>query len=152
MGWFKHGPAFKSYPIVKKTRKQGKSDTHPWRIIVRENKNALPTQKLVLYYRKHQIYSFPHFGRFRQTLLYIMYFPWNLPINYSPESVDIHFLQQMICVFDLISSRIGCQVGLNDVLVRSVTRLSDAVDLGCRQKGCLREDFFYLSRMIDSFL
>ena len=33
-------------------------------------KNTLPAQTLLLFYEKHQIYSFPRFGSFRRTLLY----------------------------------------------------------------------------------
>ena len=36
-------------------------------------KNTLPAQKLLLYYEKHQIYSFPRFGSFRRTLLYLLH-------------------------------------------------------------------------------
>ena len=42
--------------------------------------NTLPTQKLLLYYKKHQIYSFPRFGNFRRTLLYVWLF-WILPLT-----------------------------------------------------------------------
>ena len=34
-------------------------------------KKTLPAQKLLLYYEKRQIYSFPHFGSFRRILLYL---------------------------------------------------------------------------------
>ena len=35
-------------------------------------KNTILTKKLFLYYKKRQIYSFPRFGSFRRTLLYLL--------------------------------------------------------------------------------